>query len=317
MRKNATDYARPEIATMHSYHYGNFERLVFFNSDRKINLDDNYTVSANNKPSTLTIVKAGQHLKGFGIELETVGTPISLGTTVYASLLDLIFSKAGFDSDFFKIESDCTVDGECITQVFGKSWLRNNYKCFKAMYELFGTFGITTNSERCGMHVNIDLANFGSDYNTQIENVRKLGYVINKHYNFFKVAFNRNGSTHWCPKMNATMDYWKNTELRYIPTSHDECCVNVGHVRQSRLEIRLVGGQKNYPCFRNTMETVFHLIDRIQKLSWNDLDDLTKIFKGCNKHVWDRLSTNCYQAGYITESDLNVIRPTVKPERFL
>ena len=118
MRKNANQYERPEIREMVRYHRGNFERLVFFNSDRKINLNGDYTVSANNKPSTLTIVKAGQHLKGFGLEIETVGQPITLGETVYCNLLDLIFSKAGFDDDFFKIEEDCTVDGECITQVF-------------------------------------------------------------------------------------------------------------------------------------------------------------------------------------------------------
>jgi hypothetical protein len=317
MRKNATDYTRPAVTTMGSYHGRNFKNLVVFNSDRKINLDDDYTVSANNTESTKKLVKVGSHMKVFGIELETVGAPISLGQTVYTNLVELIFNKAGFDDDFFKIESDCTVNGECITQTFTKAWLRNNYKLFKGMYELFDTFQITTNDSRCGMHVNIDLANFGSDYDTQIENVRKLGYVINKHYNFFKVAFNRNGSTNWCPRMNYTMDYWKNTDLRDIPTSHDMCCVNVGHVRQSRLEIRLVGGQKNYACFRNTMETVFHLIERVCKLSWNDLDDLTKIFKGCNVHVYDRIRTNCLTANVITESDVRKIGESVKEERFL
>lgn len=317
MRKNANQYERPEIREMVRYHRGNFERLVFFNSDRKINLNGDYTVSPDNKPSTLTIVKAGQHLKGFGLEIETVGQPITLGETVYCNLLDLIFSKAGFDDDFFKIEEDCTVNGECITQVFAKSWLRNNYKLFKGMYELFDAFHITTNDERCGMHVNLDLSNLGSDTETQIENARKLGYVINKHYDFFTIAFSRNRrDLGYCRRMNSDMDYWKNTPATAFPSSHG-ISYNMGHVLENRIEIRLVGGQKNYPCFRNTMETVFHLIDRVCKLSWNDLDDLTKVFKGCNKHVWDRLSTNCYQAGYITESDLNAIRPTVKEERFL
>ena len=111
MRKDATNYTRPDVTTMGSYHGRNFKNLVVFNSDRKINLDNNYTVSANNTESTKKLVKVGSHMKVFGIELETVGEPIRLGQTVYTNLVELIFSKAGFDDDFFKIESDCTVNG--------------------------------------------------------------------------------------------------------------------------------------------------------------------------------------------------------------
>ena len=319
MRKNATNYERPEITQMSMYHGGGYRQLSVYNSDRKIKLNSDYTVSEDNTASTKKLVKVGSHMKVFGLELETVssGNLISCGTTVYTNVLELIFNKAGFDDDFFKIERDGTVDGECITQTFTKAWLRNNYKVFKAMYELFENLGITTDSTRCGMHVNLDLANLGSDKETQILNARKLGYVINKHYNFFKVAFNRNGTTTWCPRMRYTMDYWKNTQLEYFPISHDECCVNMGHIRQNRIEIRLVGGQKNYACFRNTMEVVFKLIDSVNKLSWSDLDDLTKVFKGCNSHVFNRISENCLRANVISSEDVEKIRATKTEERFL
>ena len=65
------------------------------------------------------------------------------------------------------------------------------------------------------------------------------------------------------------------------------------------------------------METVFHLIDRVNKLSWRDLDDVEKLFTGCNNYVFDRLSSNCLNAGVITSDIVNAIRPTVKQERFL
>lgn len=318
MRKESLSYERPEIERMESYHGGSFEQLTLYNSDRKVALNPDYTVSSNNTASTLKIMKAGTHGNAFGLELETVGDNVfRAGSTVYTNLVKLIFDKAGFDGDFFKYESDCTVHVECITQTFTKAWLRNNYKCFKAMYEMFETFGITTNDERCGMHVNIDLANFGSTYEAQIENVRKLGYIINKHYSLFKVAFNRTGTTRWCPQMNTSKEYWKTNAIIYFPTDHSSCCINLGHVRQSRIEIRLVGGQKNFPCFRNTMETVFHLINAVKKLSWNDCDDLVKIFSGCNNYVFDRLSTNCYQAGTINNADLEKIRPTVEQVRYI
>lgn len=317
MRREARNYVSPVIAQIEGYHGGNFKSLKVFNSDRVINLNDNYTVSDNNTASTLKLVKAGQHMNVFGIELETVSPIADISKNVLTNVLKMVFEKAGFPDDLFKVESDCTVSAECITQTFTKAWMRNNYRCFKAMYEAFGKLQITTNNEACGMHVNIDLANFGGTYEEQIENVRKLGYLINKHYDFFKIAFNRLGSTRWCPKMEDRKDYWKNTAIGYFPTDHSECCINMGHIRQSRVEIRLVGGQKNFPCFRNTMETVFHIIDRIKKLSWNDCDDLTKVFKGCNSYVFDRISTNCLRMETITASEIEKIRPTVKEVEYI
>ena len=316
-RKDARTYTRPEVERMSSYHGGDFETLTFYNSDRKIKLNRNYTVSNENPDGIKKFFKAGSHVKAYGLEVETVGEPITLGRTVYTNLLDLIFNKAGFDGDFFKIETDATVDGECITQTFSRAWMRNNYKCFKAMYELFEVFKITTDDERCGLHVNVDLSNFGNDFETQTENARKLGYVIQKHYNLMKIAFNRTGSTRWCGRMSTTRDYWENTPLDYFPSGHENS-YNMSHIRENRIEIRLVGGQKNYPCFRNTMETVFFLIDRVCKLSWKDLDDVQKLFKGCNAHVFTRLSENCFNAGVISATDINAIRETAKlDERWL
>lgn len=319
MRKDATNYTNPTIHKISGYHWGSFESLKVYNSDRIILLNDDYTVSNLNPKSIESICKIGSRLAMIGLELEVVSAleNVDSDRTVLTNVLKMVFEKSGFDKDFFKTETDCTVSAENITQTFTKSWMRNNYKCWKAMYECFSQLQITTNSERCGMHVNLDLMNFGSNKDDQIENVRKLGYMINKHYDLFKIAFNRNGSTHWCPRMNHTMEYWKETSINHFPISHDECCINMGHIHQNRIEIRLVGGQKDFACFRNTMETVFHIIDRVKKLSWNDLDDLTKIFKGCNEKVYDRLKTNCLRANVIDSETLEKIRPTVKPYKGL
>lgn len=318
MRKDARQYTNPTVKTIRGYHGGHFESLKFFNSDRVVNLDRNYKVSEDNTASTKTIAKVGSPVRALGLELETV-SPIknAVGETVLVNIIDLAMNKAGFPSDFWKVEQDCTVDAECISQTFSKAWLRNNYKCFKAMYECFEQLTVSTNSTKCGMHVNIDLSNLGKDRQEQEKNVRKLGYLINKHYDFFKVAVYRNGSTQWCPRMNSEKSYWKTTPIYGFPTSHSACCVNMGHFEQGRVEIRLVGGQRNYPCFRNTMEVVFHIIDNIKKLSWDDLDDLTKVFNGCNRHVLDRIYTNCREAGVISQEDADKIRANATDERFL
>lgn len=316
-RKDARTNINPEIATLPCYHGSRFEKLYFYNSDRKILLNDDHTVSEENPDGIKKLVKPGTHPKEFGIELEHVSAFLSGNIPVYINLMDLIFTKCNFDADFWRSEEDGTVDVESITQTFSKAWLRNNYKSIKAMYQMFEEFGITTNSERCGMHVNINLANFGNDYETAIENARKLGYVVNKHYDLMKIAFNRTSSrTTFCARMNCDKEYWKTNPIENFYNDH-HCSFNLGHARKWRVELRLVGGQKNYACFRNTMETVFHLIDRVCKLKWDDLDDVTKLFSGCNSHVFDRLSTNCLDAGVISYGVVSEIRNTVKPERWL
>lgn len=317
-RKESTNYVAPTVHRLNSYHGSEFQSLKFFNSDRPVKITDNYTVSADNTPSTLTIMKEGAHIKAFGIEWELMSRIAdAVGTTVLVNVLELAFSKAGFPEDFWRIEADGTVSAECVTQTFSQSWLENNFKCFKALYEIASKLEFTTDSQNCGMHVNIDLSNFGTTEEKQLENVRKLGYLINKHYDFFKVAVYRMGRTTWCPRMNSTKEYWKNTPVRQFPTRHDECCINMGHVNEGRVEIRLVGGQKNYACFRNTMELVFHIIKAVKKLSWNDLDDLTKVFKGCNYHVADRIVSNCVASGVISPETASIIKANSTTERFL
>lgn len=327
-RKDANNYVAPTVERMASYHWGDFESLKTYTSDRFILLNDDHTVSENNPASVLkSIAKAGASLPNIGIEWELICDFCPVGheasetdQTLCANVLKLCFDKAGFHDDFFKIESDCTVSVECVSQTFTKGWLRNNYKCFKGAYSMFSALQTTSNNLKCGMHVNLDLTNFGKDRDTQIMNVRKLGYLINKHYDFFACAFNRDRrATHWCPRMNSTKEYWKTTGIGWggFPTAHDSCCVNMGHIGQNYVEIRLVGGQKNYACFRNTMETVLHIVDAVKKLSWNDMDDLAKVFKGCNNYVFDRLSTKCLEAGVIDRATVDAIKPSVVTKNYL
>ena len=111
--------------------------------------------------------------------------------------------------------------------------------------------------------------------------------------------------------MNADLAYCKSMDLDCHFSNHG-VSFNLGHWNSGRIEIRLVGGQKDYPCFRNTMESVFHLCDAVKTLSWADCDDLTKIFNGCNQYVYDRLKSYCRRAGAISDADLEAIRATVK-----
>lgn len=309
--ESITPNERPNIPTLAWYHGSKFENLGFFNSDRFIKVNSDYTVSNDNSPSTLKIMKPGTVIGGYGIEWEMVNSQVS-NHTILANLLTVVFSKL-FPNDLFRMEEDCTVDVESVSQVMSKSFIRNNYKNFKTCYdEYFPAFGFSTDSTQCGMHVNISLALLGKDSDTQIDNARKLGYLINKHYDFFMVAFARKlGANTWCPRMNSTKEYWKETRLTSFPTNHRTCCVNMDHVNVGRLEIRLVGGQKNYACFRNTMETVFQVVETVSKLKWDDMDDLTKIFKGCNQYTFDRL-TKCRTEGVLPQADLDKIENTVK-----
>ena len=317
MRKEQkTENARIARANLQSYHQGGcgesyaftgFEKNLYFTSDRTIACDSHFN-RLDRKP-----------LKGFGLEIET-GFVLSTQRNGQAqNILANILTTAVFSifpKYLFKQQQDCTITGtECITQVMTKEFIRNNYKNFKTMWnELFPMFGITTDDGRCGMHVNISVGCLGTSEKAQEENTRKLFYVINKHYDLFKLAFYRTGSTEWCGRMDYSQA--KTMDVHSMSSSHGNC-FNGSHFDSGRIELRLVGGQKNYACFRNTMETIFHLVNKVKTLSWKQCDDITAIFTGCNQYVYDRLKSLCFTGGAITSEQLEAIRPTVEREELL
>ena len=320
MRKDKKTTKTVQLETVQGYHAGSyngnyayqgFKSNKYFTSDRWIALDSNF-----NRPD-------GKPLKGYGLEIETECRGLS-NQTIYAEVLqNLIF--AHFPADLFKLQHDGSLGGdisaECITQVMTKEFIRNNYASFKLMYDTyFPAFSVScSRSGNCGMHVNISNAVFGAKEETQSIAIRKLLYVVNHHYKLFAIMTNRSmNHTHYCGQMPqyATMAGARNADLYHMSGSHYNC-FNGSHFPEGRIEIRLVGGQSNFACFRNTMECIFHVIEAVKKLSWEDLDDVTKIFHGCNQYVFDRLKSKCYDADAITMEQLNAIRPTVIREELL
>lgn len=332
MREEARNHINVRLANVQSYHAGGRVRIGdavmatpsasivsagevyafrgftgnwYFNSDRKIKLDENFRRAD------------GQPLQGYGLEIETECRGIH-NISVYAEVLEkIIFPNFKFGADMFKMQHDGSLGGdvsaEIITQIMTKGRIRNDYAAYEAMYDkYFPAFGIKadTMETSCGMHVNVSVGVFGKTPEQQAEAVKKLYYVVNRHYDVFVKAFYRNPRrTHWC----ARQDYnrAKRLDLFSQPNDHG-LCLNLSHYRAGRVEIRLVGGQKEYKTFRNTMETVFFLCEHIGRLPWSALDDLSKVFKGCNQYVYKRLATEC--SGLIPADVLLSIERNVKRE---
>lgn len=317
MRKEAKqNNKRVELARIQGYHEGGsygtqsyafvgFKSNKLFTSDRTIALDEHF-----NRPD-------GLPLDGYGLEIETECTAID-SEKALAQVFDKIIFPL-FPADLFKMQHDGSLQGkssaECITQVMKKSFIRNHYKDFKTMWnEWFPAFHIRTDSYAtgcsCGMHVNISNSLFGKTVEKQTEAIRKLYYIINKHYNLFCKALYRNpAKTHWCGQMDYSNA--KTLNLYAQPNDHG-LCMNLSHFGAGRIEIRLVGGQKDFWCFRNTMETIFHLVDKVKTISWKDCDDVVKIFSGCNQYVMKRLD-DCGLSAH----DYVAIKETVKTEELL
>ena len=309
MRKDTLNKATSAaIKTVGAYHghdyYGEayafqgFSENRYFTSDRYIQLDENFNR------------KDGKPLKGYGLEIEVECDSIS-NSDILCEVFDKVIASH-FPAGLYKYQRDGSLEGEssleAITQVMTKEFIRNHYPEFKIMFNsYFSALGISASySGNCGMHVNISNGNFGTTEATQDEAVRKLYYIINKHYDFFVQAFARNPRcTGYCSRMDYSKA--KTMDLHNMSSSHGNC-LNYSHYDVGRIEIRLVGGQSSFGCFRNTMETVFHLVDRVKKISWSDCDSLVKIFEGCNYHVLDRISTNCYQAGAINLEEVEQIK---------
>lgn len=318
MRKDRKTTKTAEVSRIQGYHEGGyslgsveayaftgFKANKYFTSDRFIKLDESFR-----RPD-------GKPLKGFGLEIETECHGVTNATVLAEVLEKIIFSH--FPADLFKLQRDGSLSGdtsaECITQVMTREFIRNNYASFKLMYDTyFPTFGIVA-GESCGMHCNISTAVFGSKPDTIADNVRKLYYIINRHFDFACQLLRRNPNrTGYCSRMNYTDARTMN--LSGHGSSH-HVSFNLGHYDAGRIEIRLVGGQKNYASFRNTMESIFFLCDRVKTLKWDELDDLGAIFQGCNQYVFDRLNTYCKRAGTISPADLERIRPTVTHDDFI
>lgn len=308
--------ARVERADLQGYHgareYGvnyafcGFKSNKYFTSDRTIKCDEHFN-RLDGKP-----------LKGYGLEIET-GFALGRGSNVAQNVLANVMTTAifpTFPADLFKQQMDSTITGtECITQVMTKEFIRNNYRNFKTMYnDLFPMFGINCDDGNCGMHVNISVGLLGTTQKVQEESCRKLFYIINRHYDFFKNALYRTGSTSWCGRM--AYENAKTMNVHAMSGSHSNC-FNGSHFDEGRVELRLVGGQKNYACFRNTMEVIFHLIGALKSLSWKDCDDLVAIFSGCNRYVYDRINTKCRNAGTISLEQCERIAATVNDEEFI
>ena len=311
LRQSAYSANAPEIAIVHSYHsgsgssnyaYNGFFDNRYYTSDRFIKLDNNFR-----RPD-------GKALKGYGLEIELGCNTIS-STTVLAEILDKVVF-AHFPEHLFKMQSDCSLRGsstaECITQVMTREFIRNHYPEFKLMYDhYFRTLGIESNTS-CGMHCNISNAVFGAAEKTQADAIRKLYYIVNHHYDQMCIMLHRDrDATLYCGRMTAEKEACRTMDLTGHISSHG-VSFNLGHYTEGRIELRLVGNQISYACFRNTMETIFHLCSAVKDLSWSDCDDFARIWYGCNQHVFDRLT----MVRGMDAADLQRVRSTVVPVDF-
>lgn len=290
-----------------AYAYRGFKANKYFTSDRYIKLDESF-----NRPD-------GKPLMGFGLQIETVCRGVH-NQTVLAEIFDKIIFP-NFPADLFKMQNDSSLGGdtnaECITQVMTQQFIRNNYASFKVMYDTyFKAFNISCDAS-CGMHTNISLSCFGKKPDQQLQAVRKFAYFVNRNFAIMCSLVRRGSITFYCSRMDrlTDMDYAKTFDPSREPTSHG-ICFNMGHYNAGRIELRLVGGQKDFGAFRNTMETIFFLVNRMREIPWSKLDDLVFVFSGCNQYVYDRL-TLVRNEGKITDAIVNAIASTVIRENLI
>lgn len=292
-----------------SYHGGEHERKLYFTSDRYEVLTENYE-----RPN-------GAALKGYGLEIETENWNI-IDANVYAYILEHLVLTC-VSKDLFKKERDGSLCGghtqaELITQIMTKEYIRNNYANFKELFNRFEQIGTScVRSGNCGMHVNISVGCFGKSTENQDEAIRKLYYIVNHYYSLMCKLFMRDvNRTSYCRQMETssfTVNDAKVVNYKRFGNDHGKA-FNFSH--NGRIEIRIVSGQRNFATFRNTMECVFFLVQRVQKISWKDLDNFIEIFRGCNQYVYSRLSLLAEQ-GHLTTRELNKISDSVVREEYI
>ena len=253
--------------------------------------------------------------KAYAIEWE-MASNLTQNGTILATILRPELERL-FPVNFFKYERDATVDIEVVSQIATKEFWRNHYAEMKSAYTYLNTIETYPNARRgvsCGMHVNISMACFGKDSATQEKNIMKIHNLINrnnKSYTFMCDMLHRERAhTQWCGKMRAD-------EL-------DRCgshsyCMNYSHMSEgkaSRIEIRLVGAQQTFGNWRNTMEVIFHLVKKCKELSAKDFENPVKLWSGCNRYVFNRLSTIGNDVK-LTDAQLTQIRATMSNDEYI
>lgn len=299
-----------------NYAFEGYNRNLFYASDRGLELDENFVP-----------LKSGVIVKGYGIEeeVECWGINGGCGSEALAYLIHNVCMKE-YPIDLYKFQRDGSLRSgdssiEVISQVMSKEFIRNHYASLYRKYEFYKMYGISaTRSGNCGMHVNMSNALFGKEKKTQAENIKKLCYFVNKHFNKMCQMVKRDvNRTEYCSQMSRWLDmrYAKRFDLEEVSEydSNHGICFNLAHYEVGRVELRLVGGQSDYATYRNTMETIFWMVERIKTLSWGNLDNFNSMWYGCNQYVVKRLQ--CLQSnGLLTTSEMNEFISRMKEEDY-
>ena len=299
MRKDARNERTPNLTNMASYHARQGSESNHANS-----FQGGAKYFASDRAKDLRDVETA---KGYGIEWEMTSRLTQKGD-ILATILNAEFSNH-LPNNFFKFEHDCTVNIECVSQIGTKAFWRNHYASFKAIYKYLNVIetGPNFGSNTCGMHVNVSIANFGKDERTQKANIMKLHNWMNaseSNYRFACAMLRRDiNRTDYAGRMTPN-------RLGCGGYTHSYC-MNYEHMnegRASRVEIRLVGAQKTYGAFRNTMETIFWLVNQTKNLSAKDWENPVKLWSGCNQYVFDRLKDHFTDAETLEEIRRNIKR---------
>jgi len=322
-----------------SYAFHGFPTNEYFNSDRTepTAVVDGKLVRLDKK----TGLPSGLPMETVGLEVEVECNGIVKLEALSAIAEHILFPNFKYGDRMFKMQHDGSLGGatsvEIITQPMTIAKIRNDYPAWKAMFEYMRKFDMSADSydTDCGMHVNLGVDLFGKTEEEQKENLRKLYFLINNRYKFFRTLFWRNQyATNWCLRMTeenianhmlnwcddrslaSELDYHnaKSLDFDRVTSSH-HACLNYSHFDAGRIEIRLVGGQRDFDCFRETMECIFWIVKRIPDLSWDDLDDLVKVFKGCNEYVMNRLAICVFNYG-LTQTDFDKLSRACKIARY-
>ena len=220
--------------------------------------------------------------KTYGLEIELCSS-INSNAALGIILEKVVFPT--FPNGLFKQQHDGSLCGasssEVITQPMTKAFIRNHYNDFKAMWQFLKDINTAPN-DSCGMHTNISMSCFGKTRDEQTKAIMRLHNWLCDNYDFACDLFKRSRMhTDYCGRM-------RRGELNDCGSHY--YMMNYGHMNAgtaSRVEIRLVGPQKTFAAFRNTLECVFWLVEAAK--DGRDFSDIVKLFSGCNECVLDRL----------------------------
>ena len=231
-----------------------------------------------------------------GTELE-VSAPESVANRCEYECASKIVDEL-FEHDSIVLKRDGSINGggyrgfEIVTMPYSLDYINNNRYRFNDMLSMLSANGYTShNNGMCGLHFHISREMFGSDEDEINDNIAKVVYFYNEHYDEIVKVSRRSISAarEWADSYNGdgdSLDCYNNLadnkdKIKNVvkDDKYKTRYKAVNLTNEHTVEFRIMRGTLNIDSFWACFDFTLKIAMNSLKISWDQIDDLNLWFK--------------------------------------